>query len=246
MIRLSLIAFVFVLFEAAVAGQESDSLFENARAAAAATTNKLLDAYSKDIEALVPMYQQSGDLNAKSAAENELERLRGAGGFSVRSPGPLPSGIAALKQDYSRRLNQEIIRVLHPMISKWKEEIERRKRDGDFATATQMERELDETRKAFGIHPVSATTVSKDFLSHPAPTYPLQARQQRLVGKGTYLLDVDYISGKVTNVTVEKSATHAILDNAALAALRTWKFQPHTVLEVEVPITFSIPGKKKK
>src|SRR2546429_4224224 len=44
-------------------------------------------------------------------------------------------------------------------------------------------------------------------------------------------------------LTVSKSTGHAILDQAAIFALRQWRFAPHSAVEVSVPITFSMDSR---
>jgi protein TonB len=57
------------------------------------------------------------------------------------------------------------------------------------------------------------------------PAYPATARQLRI--QGTSLLRV-YVApdGHVTDVVVTKSAGHADMDQAAVAAVRQWRFEP--------------------
>lgn len=62
-------------------------------------------------------------------------------------------------------------------------------------------------------------------LNNPPPAYPLAA--QRRGDHGTVLLRlVVTADGLAKNVTVEKSSGHRALDDAALAAVRNWRFVP--------------------
>ena len=72
----------------------------------------------------------------------------------------------------------------------------------------------------------------------PKPTYPPVALQQRLSGYGVYKLDLD--SGTPYDVRVIRSTGYAILDDAAVAALRTWRFVPHRTPWVTIPIEFRV------
>src|SRR5205823_11133936 len=83
----------------------------------------------------------------------------------------------------------------------------------------------------------------RHVLRHPTPKYPLAARKEHLTGEGSFFLEIDTISGAVTHVTVSKSTGHAILDQAAIFALRQWRFAPHSAVEVSVPITFSMDSR---
>jgi protein TonB len=82
------------------------------------------------------------------------------------------------------------------------------------------------------------------FLLRYKPPYPEKARAQRLAGTVLLLVSVD-AAGHVTNASLQRSCGHAILDHAALAAVRSWRFSParqmdHAVAAtVEVPIRFS-------
>ena len=54
---------------------------------------------------------------------------------------------------------------------------------------------------------------------------PLEARQEGYHGK--VLLKVEVLTnGRVGNVEVEKSSSYEVLDQAALEAMKTWRFIP--------------------
>lgn len=82
-------------------------------------------------------------------------------------------------------------------------------------------------------------------LQNPAPRYPLQARIRGW--EGTVLIQAWVApSGGAGSARVIRSSGHAILDQAALAAVKGWRFQParrgRTAVDsvVEVPITFRL------
>lgn len=54
-------------------------------------------------------------------------------------------------------------------------------------------------------------------------------------------MHIDRRTGLVTRAEMAPSTGHAILDNAALSAVRRWRFKPGTVAQVRLPITFSVP-----
>ena len=93
----------------------------------------------------------------------------------------------------------------------------------------------------------TVTVDSEEFrkiaLSHPAPQYPIEARRRHITGKGRYHLHVSLDTGEVTSVDVLTTTGHRILDRAAIAALKRWKFRPRALIGVKVPITFSMPSK---
>jgi len=95
---------------------------------------------------------------------------------------------------------------------------------------------------------VSGDQVWKFTVSHPTPAYPAEARRRRLGGTGIYELKVEE-TGEVGSVTVVTSAGSSILDDAAVSALKQWRFRAHTPLtRVKLPITFKppkVPSHKK-
>jgi TonB family protein len=77
-------------------------------------------------------------------------------------------------------------------------------------------------------------------LATPKPEYPTSARYQRLQGKGIFGVMVDENTGFVTAVRIFQSTKYEILDTAAIQALQKWRFRPHTVVKIRVPINFSL------
>ena len=76
----------------------------------------------------------------------------------------------------------------------------------------------------------------------PAPQYPLEARMKRATGRGMALLEIDSRTGTVTSARMVQSTGWGILDNAALKALRQWRFKPGAVRKARIPINFTLPG----
>lgn len=72
----------------------------------------------------------------------------------------------------------------------------------------------------------------------PRIRYPLVARQAGMTGSGIAVLAIDSETGKVTNVWMEKSTGHAILDWETIRAFREARFRKGTVSRVKIPITF--------
>src|SRR5438874_7700922 len=79
----------------------------------------------------------------------------------------------------------------------------------------------------------------KVAISHPTPKYPSEARRRHITGKGFFHLHVSRETGDVTSVEILESTGHRILDDAAVETLKRWKFRPHTVIGIKVPINFS-------
>jgi periplasmic protein TonB len=89
---------------------------------------------------------------------------------------------------------------------------------------------------------VNVSAAKAFALSAPRPEYPYEARRQKITGDGIALLTIDQNSGDVIQITMSKSTGNPLLDNAALAGLRRWRFKPGTVSSVTCPITFALTG----
>ncbi len=82
--------------------------------------------------------------------------------------------------------------------------------------------------------------------SCPRPHYPRRALRRGLSGRVTFLVDVG-VNGEVLSIQLEKSSGHDILDRAARAAIKKWKFVPATQGgkavrdRVRVPMSFILP-----
>jgi protein TonB len=84
-----------------------------------------------------------------------------------------------------------------------------------------------------------------DYRRNPEPPYPLAARRRRQ--EGVVILGVKVSSqGRALRVEVKQSAGVAILDEAALEAVRGWEFEPARIgikpvdSEIEVPVRFKL------
>jgi periplasmic protein TonB len=76
----------------------------------------------------------------------------------------------------------------------------------------------------------------------PRPGYPYEARRRNITGRGVVALMVDEATGAVIGAEMEQSIGSPILDQAALSALRRWRFKNGTPVRVRVPITFTMTG----
>ena len=66
-----------------------------------------------------------------------------------------------------------------------------------------------------------------DFARKPGLEYPRLAKREEW--EGTVVLRAQVLpSGRVGSVSVQKSSGHSVLDDAALAAAKTWSFVPAT------------------
>ena len=159
-----------------------------------------------------------------------------------RLPPPTSQGIAWLKID--RRTGQvKSVSMLHSTGSKALDRIVvRAYLRWRFIPDTIAEARVPAIfthpdRTLFTIHSAQALA-----LRAPRPTYPLFARERRWTGAGVAILEINRDTGNVVSVSMGKSTGHKILDQAALAAFRQWRFKPGTVTKVKIPIRFSMGG----
>lgn len=87
------------------------------------------------------------------------------------------------------------------------------------------------------------------YLSNPRPPYPLAAR--RLGVEGRVVLRAEILeNGTCNRIAVSQSSGHSVLDNAALQAVKQWRFMPArrggeaVAAWVEIPITFRLDGRE--
>lgn len=79
-------------------------------------------------------------------------------------------------------------------------------------------------------------------LQAPAPEYPYEARRARITGNGLAILTLDSASGRVLEVTMAQSTGSAVLDRAACAGFKRWRFRPGSPAQVRCPITYTLTG----
>lgn len=84
------------------------------------------------------------------------------------------------------------------------------------------------------------------FSARPTPpSYPRQARRRGVEGVATYEIWLD-AEGKQIKQALVNSSGALMLDNAALKAIKKWKFSPHTVNgraiahRVQIPVRFKL------
>ncbi len=89
--------------------------------------------------------------------------------------------------------------------------------------------------------PVTPPRSDAAHLSNPAPTYPLAAKRRG--DQGTVLVHlIVTANGLAKNVAVEKSSGFPALDEAAVAAVRNWRFVParQGAQAIDLPYTQSV------
>lgn len=72
----------------------------------------------------------------------------------------------------------------------------------------------------------------------PAPVVPFSTRMHGVGGHGRFELKIDLQTGRVADVKIVESTSDSRLDDASLKAFRQWRFVPHTVETVTIPVTF--------
>jgi periplasmic protein TonB len=86
---------------------------------------------------------------------------------------------------------------------------------------------------------VIAQSYPKAFAFYaPRPSYPVLPNGQKPQGNGVFIVAINSKTGLVDSVSVKKSTGWAILDKAAIDALRRWKFRIPSKPTVDVPIQF--------
>ncbi len=92
-------------------------------------------------------------------------------------------------------------------------------------------------------HPVTINPLRKETLEsiavHPLPTYPLEARQNRWVGRGLFVMRFQ-ADGTVGKVVALKSTDHAVLDQEAVRTLLRWRCLPGAFATAYIPIVFTM------
>jgi protein TonB len=101
--------------------------------------------------------------------------------------------------------------------------------------------------------PAAALNTDADYkaasLNNPRPAYPLLAIRQGAQGQVLLLAEV-LAEGRAGRIELEKSSGHALLDAAAMNAVRTWRFSPArkngllTVQTVRIPIHFNLKDER--
>ena len=71
----------------------------------------------------------------------------------------------------------------------------------------------------------------------PRPEYPLLAQKQHLEGTGLMEIHVKS-NGSVESVRVLKTTGYGILDQAAIRGFGRWRFRPHSIRVVRMPVQY--------
>ncbi|MBA3834162.1 MAG: TonB family protein [Chthoniobacterales bacterium] len=89
---------------------------------------------------------------------------------------------------------------------------------------------------------VVAVLVLASASASGAPTQPVSPSPRggpSKTGHGLFLLDIDYPTGRITDVHILKSTGNPKLDATTIAKLRHWSCKPRTYTHVKIPITYT-------
>jgi protein TonB len=95
--------------------------------------------------------------------------------------------------------------------------------------------------------PLAPPRFDADYLNNPAPAYPLAAKRRGEEGKVVLRVQVGP-DGRAGDVVIAASSGFPLLDEAALAAVRGWRFVPArrgeaaVAASVLVPLRFKLDG----
>jgi protein TonB len=96
--------------------------------------------------------------------------------------------------------------------------------------------------------PPATRTIVKakpDYAHNPPPRYPEMARRQGWEGVVMVRAHVS-AAGRVTSVSLHRGCNYGVLNQAALSAVKSWRFRPGSIggqaadTVVEVPVNFSL------
>jgi TonB family protein len=85
--------------------------------------------------------------------------------------------------------------------------------------------------------------IKQFVLFAPKPYYPSRARREYKTGAGTFLLNVNPETGLVASIKIEKTTGLWSLDVSCLETFIKWRFKPHTLTKVHIPVWFVFDGK---
>jgi len=88
--------------------------------------------------------------------------------------------------------------------------------------------------------PVTAARFDADYLNNPAPAYPAISRRLREEGRVLLLVRVTS-QGLAEGVEVRQGSGYSRLDEAALAAVKQWRFVPARRGNVPVAASVLVP-----
>jgi TonB family protein len=79
-----------------------------------------------------------------------------------------------------------------------------------------------------------------DLIKFVKPDYPTDARARHMQGTAAFRITLDVNTGSAANVTRIKSTGSTALDDAAMRAIRLWRWRPGRWKEIDIPVTFTL------
>ena len=89
----------------------------------------------------------------------------------------------------------------------------------------------------YRVSPSNAPLKTEEAIYSPHPEWPIIAKQRHLTGHGLFAIHIA-ADGRVERVTILKSTCHAELDQGSIQSFREWRFRPHSISLVRVPIAY--------
>ena len=95
-------------------------------------------------------------------------------------------------------------------------------------------------RDCFGVEAptLTAEQVKQAVLFAPKPYFPNRARKEYKTGAGVFLLNINAETGLVSSIKIERTTGLWSFDVSCLKTFIRWRFKPHTLAKVRVPVRF--------
>ncbi|MEZ9012633.1 TonB family protein [Vibrio splendidus] len=163
---------------------------------------------------------------------------------------PTPKKKAITNKPQPKKVEKKVVKKKRPELkpepkskpTPQPEKLADKKVDRNLAESAYQPQQVNQ-----GVSNQEPVLVTKPSFSAPPtpPTYPRQARRRGIEGVAIYEVWLD-AEGKQIKQALVNSSGVLILDNAALDAIKKWKFSPHTVNgraiahRVQLPVRFRL------
>ena len=88
--------------------------------------------------------------------------------------------------------------------------------------------------------------VKQVVLFAPKPYFPTRARKEYKTGAGEFLLNINPETGLVASIKIVKTTGLWSFDVSCLKTFIRWRFKPHTLTKVHIPVRFVFADGKLK
>jgi len=147
--------------------------------------------------------------------------------------------------DKKPMLEQQSMSIIQKHTPEMREEIEKISEEMVQEIKTEMEKKKGLQGDKSSLQDIGDTIIPPNFSNNPQPVYPVFARLKGM--EGTVMLKV-LVSreGTVLKIEIAHSSRYAILDKAAIEAVRNWHFVPAKLGDspidqwVQVPVAFHL------